>query len=199
MDRHDKLHLLGVALRARCPNRAAREAGDERSRTLKRTDACDASEMAERRGVIEAAKRGDSESRRRFRDRQFKSACSGNVEGAEPGSTNVDGSYQALRASKVRYIMRTLLTREERVFYPNESRWVNSEAQTAQRLRAPCCDAAPVNRLIAGIARQSPATCLATIAARSRWCSGRSPTARCRRSAAAPLPRSRCRRAGESR
>jgi len=37
------------------------EAGDERSRTLKRTDACGFPEKMESRGVIEAAKCGDSE------------------------------------------------------------------------------------------------------------------------------------------
>jgi hypothetical protein len=39
--------------------------------------------------------------------------------------------------------MRTLLTREERAFYPKESRWVNSEAR---RKRAGCGDCA---RLVA--------------------------------------------------
>jgi len=41
--------------------------------------------------------------------RQFKSACS-ETEGAEPGSTSVDGSYQALSPTVVGYIIRTLLT-----------------------------------------------------------------------------------------
>ena len=57
MDRHDVLHLLGVALCARCTNHAAREAGDVRSRTLKRTDACGFPEKTESRGVMEAAKK----------------------------------------------------------------------------------------------------------------------------------------------
>ena len=69
---------FGVALRARCTNHAAREAGDERSRTLKRTDACGFPEKTESRGVIEAARCGHSESRRRSGGRQFKSAGSGN-------------------------------------------------------------------------------------------------------------------------
>ena len=69
---------FGVALCARCTNHAAREAGDERSRTLKRTDARGCPEKTESRGVIEAAKCGDSEWRRRLRGRQFNSAGSGN-------------------------------------------------------------------------------------------------------------------------
>jgi len=56
----------------RCPR-----AGDERSRTLKRTDACFFPEMAESRAIGEAANGGDSQWRRRLGGRQFNSACSG--------------------------------------------------------------------------------------------------------------------------
>jgi hypothetical protein len=78
------------------------------------------------------------------------------TEGAEPGSISVDGSSQAERPTKVRDIMRTLLTREEWRLYAIEARGVNSEAHAAQRLRARSCDAASVDRLIAGVSRQSP-------------------------------------------
>jgi hypothetical protein len=61
-----------------------------------------------------------------------------NSEGAEPGSTNVDGSYRASSPTKVRDIMRTLLTREERAFYPKESRWVNCEARQKRAGRGDC-------------------------------------------------------------
>jgi hypothetical protein len=70
--------------------------------------------MMESRGVNEAAKCGDSKSRCRAEKPKAAVVSSNQLvlktEGAEPGSTSVDGSYQALSPVKVRYIIRTLLT-----------------------------------------------------------------------------------------
>jgi hypothetical protein len=52
---------FGVALRARCTNHAAREAGDERSRTLKRTDACGFPEKWRAEESLRPQECGDSE------------------------------------------------------------------------------------------------------------------------------------------
>jgi hypothetical protein len=113
MDRHDVLHLLGLRC-VRDARTTAREASDERSRTLKRTDACGFPERTESRGVIEAARSGDSESDAAGVMVSLAAVSSHQLvletEGAEPGSTNVDGSSQASSPTMVRDIIRTLLT-----------------------------------------------------------------------------------------
>src|SRR5918996_6402195 len=87
-----------------------RRAGDERSHTLKRTDAWRLPGTMESRRVEEPAKECGLEMRDAAVRSSVQISLFWNAEGAEPGSTSVDGSSQALRPTKVRYIMRTLLT-----------------------------------------------------------------------------------------
>jgi hypothetical protein len=77
---------------------------------LKRTDARGFPERRRAEESLEAAKNAVT------RNRDAACAIVSSIqliletEGAEPGSTNVDGSYRAASPAKVRDIMRTLLT-----------------------------------------------------------------------------------------